>query len=187
LNIHFFIKGKCVSCDRSLPWPHHKVCPYCDEQVRMPMWWYVARVVVPVVCAFSVAGLFPLTSPDWAEAQDVAMRLPMAKSFLFAVTVIVLFAPCRDSDLIASTRAELIIPQIKTLAGCLLIGVSLFAVNFCMAFARFIGWEGYLLYTVATACVCASPFFYRLPPARVVLAVLLLGVIFMPLHFANFF
>ena len=153
----------------------------------MPVWWRVARVVVPIVCVLSVAGLFPLTSPDWAEAQDVAMHLPMVKSFLFAVTVIVLFAPCHDSDLITSTRAAFIIPQIKTFVGCLLVGVTLLAVNFCITFARVIGWEGYLLYTVATACVCASPFFYRLPPARVVLAVLLLGVIFMPLHFINFF
>jgi len=170
-----------------LPWPHHKVCPYCDEQVRMPVWWRVARVVVPIVCVLSVAGLFPLTSPDWAEAQGVAAHLSITKSFLFAVTVVVLLAPCRDSDLITSSRAEIIIPQIKTFAGCLWVGAVAFAANFCMAFARFIGWEGYVLYAVATACVCVSPFFYRLPLGRVILAVLLIMVIFWPIYRTNFF
>jgi len=153
----------------------------------MPTWWRVARVAVPVVCALAVAGLFRLAAPDWAEAQDAAKHLPVAKAFLLAVTVVVLFAPCRDTDLIASTRAEILLPQLKTLAGCLWVGASAFAVHFCMAFARVIGWEGYLLYATATLCVCASPCFYRLPLGRVLLAVLLLMVIFLPIHLANFF
>jgi len=152
----------------------------------MPVWWRVARVAVPVLCVLSVAGLFTLTSPDWEEAKGIATHLPMAKAFLLAVTVIALFAPCRDSDLLVSSRAGLILPQIKTLAGCLMVGAAVFAVNACMAFARMTGWGAYLLYAVATACACVSPFFYRLPFGRVIAAVLLITCVLFPLHLANF-
>ena len=182
-----FIKGECVSCGRRPPWPHHAVCPYCGEQVRMPVWWTVGRVVVPVVCAVSIAGVLFLTRPDWVEARETVGYLSTAKAFLLAAVVVVLCAPCSDSDLIASSRAEILIPQVKALAGCLLVGVAALVVNAGMAFARTVGWGAYLLYAATTLCICVAPFFYRLPPWRVAVAVLLLVCVLFPLHAANFF
>jgi len=153
----------------------------------MPAWWWVARVVIPIVCILSAVGVFLLTQPDVEEAQDVATFLSKTKAFLLAAPVVLLLAPCRDSDLIASSRMGIILPQLRTLMGCLLSGMLVFVVNFCMAFARVAGWEAYLLYAVVTVCVCLLPFFYRLPSWRVVVAVLLLMSAFVPIHMASFY
>ena len=181
------LKGQCVSCGRAPSWPHYSVCPYCGERVRMPAWWRIMRVGVPLVCVVAVVGLIPLTLPDLAEARDTVAPLQKTKAFLLAAVLVILLMPCRDSDLIVSSRAEIIRAQLKTLAGCLFVGTFAFAANFCMAFARIAGWGTYLLYTVATLCVCALPFLYRLPLGRVIAAVFLLVYILLPLHTRNFF
>ena len=153
----------------------------------MPVWWRVARVAVPVACVLSIVGMIPLTFPDVAEAREAVPYLSAKQSFLFAAALVLLLAPSRDSDLTVSSRTEIIMPQLKTLAGCLCVGGAAFAVNFCMAFARITGWGAYLLYAAATVCVCAFPFFYRLPLGRVITAVLLLMCVLFPIHAANFF
>ena len=100
--------------------------------------------------------------------------------------IAVLLMPCKDNDLIASSRGGIILPQVWTLVGGLCAGVLAWSVNFGMAFARMVGWEAYLLYVCATVCLGLLPFFYRLPFWRIVAAVLLLMSAFIPYHVANF-
>jgi hypothetical protein len=153
----------------------------------MPVWWWVARVAVPLVCVFSVVGVFLLSHPDFEETRDLIKILSKTKAFLLAAPIVVLLAPCRDTDLIASSRVAIIMPQIKTFAWCLFVGAHVFAVNFCMAFARVVGWEAYVLYAVAMGGVCLLPIFHRLPFWRVVVAALLLMSALVPYHLANFY
>jgi len=152
----------------------------------MPMGWRIARVVVPLVCVLASVGVFPLTHPHWAEAQDFIQHLSATKSFLLASAMIVLLTPCRDSDLIVGSRTGILIPQLKTFAGNLFVGVSVAVVNFCMAFARVAEWDAYLLYAIVMVCACALPFFYRLPLWRVIGAVALVMGALIPFHAANF-
>jgi hypothetical protein len=151
------------------------------------MWWRVVRVVVPLVCVLSVVGIFFFTHPDFLEAQDIAKYFPKTKAFLLAASVVVLLTPCRDSDLIVSSRVGIIVPQIATFAVSLFVGMLVFVINFCMAFARVIEWEAYLLYGIATMGICLLPFLYRLPFWRVAVAVLLLMSALVPIHLANFY
>ena len=151
------------------------------------MWWWVARGVVPLVCVASALGVFLLTQPDFIEAQDSAKDLSSAMAFLLAAPIVLLLAPCHDSDLIASSRVDILLPQVRTFAGCLCVGALAFAVNFCLAFARTAGGGMYLLYVVTVVCIVLLPFFYRLPFWRVAVAVFLSVPAAASFHLANFF
>lgn len=171
-----------MSCGRRPPWPHYRDCPYCGELVRMPVWWRVARVGLVVALILLMGVLFRLSSPDFEEAREVLRALPTVKRFLLVSGVAVLLMPHEGSDVIVTSRVALHMWQLRSLAGDVFIGASLFFGSLCFAFASTFGVGLYLLFALVAVGLLALPCFYRLHPWRVGFALLLFLGVFVPLH-----
>ena len=176
------VQGECVSCGRLPPWPHYRECPYCGEQVRMPVWWSCGRVALVLALAVLAGALFLLSRPDFSEAREALGILPVVKRFLLVAGGAVLLMPCPDGDVIVTSHRELQVWQVKSLVGCVFIGGALYFSGLCFAFAVTSGVWSRLLAALIAGGLLALPYFYRLPWWRVGFVVAVLGAVFLQLH-----
>jgi len=88
--------------------------------------------------------------------------------------------PCRDDDLVAASRRELRLWQLRTTAGSLLLCASAWAGAVGVKYARTFSPGLWLAAVILGVCVCAMPLAHRLPlralaAAALVAAAILLG------------
>jgi hypothetical protein len=149
--------GVCVSCGRASG-PKYRACPYCGERVWLPAWRRAGRLALLAVPPALVAGL-----ARWAWTERTAVAdLGAWGGFLLAAGAWLALLPCRDDDLVVSSRRELRLWQAQAAAGgvCMGLGAAVAAAAVKGAVADAGVWALALL---LGACVCAAPALYRIP------------------------
>jgi hypothetical protein len=164
--------GVCVSCGRESG-RVYRTCPYCGESVWQPAWRRACRAALVALPPALLAALV------WAARPELTALVQMRAwgGFLFAAGVGLALLPCRDDDLVVSSRRELRLWQAQAVAGGALMGLCAAAAAAGLKHGQTAGAAAWLAAVALGACVCAAPAFYRIPWRALAGAALIAGAI----------
>jgi len=157
--------GNCISCGRSVPWPHTHDCPFCSEAVLMPRLWAVLRKIWLV--AFAGAWGFLLLQLLFScGSLQVRLGLSLPQWILWSLAALFFLLPMPAQDVIVSSAREELGWQLKSLLGSVMIGLAALscAISFYMGLSDCLG---ALVCVILCGCLFTSPLFFRLSAERI--------------------